>query len=67
MSLARTYRVTTSTNPSGFVHTCEDVQIKPDGVKLLNGKGAQATIVAYYSNKVVESITEISVQAALAN
>uniref|UniRef100_A0AAU6W113 Uncharacterized protein n=3 Tax=unclassified bacterial viruses TaxID=12333 RepID=A0AAU6W113_9VIRU len=58
--MKRTYRVITSTNPTGSVHTCEDVQIKPDGVKLLNGKGAQATIVAYYANKVVESIVEVT-------
>ena len=59
--MKRTYRVTLNTNPAGVVHTCEDVQIKPEGVKLLNGKGAQATVVAYYSSRVFESITEVTV------
>uniref|UniRef100_A0AAU6W174 Uncharacterized protein n=1 Tax=Pseudomonas phage Drael01 TaxID=3138533 RepID=A0AAU6W174_9VIRU len=41
-------------------HTCDDVQIKPDSIKFLNGKGAAAAVVAYYPANRVMSIVEVT-------
>lgn len=50
--MSRVYSVELIDNTGGGVtvkhHTCDDVQIKPEAVKFLNGKGATATVVAYY-------------------
>lgn len=40
-------------------HSCDDVQIKPESIKLLNGKGVAATVVAYYPAHRVLSLEEV--------
>ena len=60
--MSRTYSVElTAADYTAVVkqHTCDDVQIKPDSIKFLNGKGASATVVAYYPANRVLSLEEV--------
>lgn len=59
--MSRTYSIELSAPGGGVTvkqHTADDVQIKPDSIKFLNGKGAAATVVAYYPAHRVLSLEE---------
>lgn len=61
--MSRTYSVELVDVSGGGIatkkHICDDVQIKPEAVKFLNGKGAAATVVAYYPTHRVLSVEEV--------
>lgn len=60
--MSRTYTVELADqfgNAATKQHTADDVQIKPESVKFLNGKGAAASVVAYYPAHRVLSIEEV--------
>lgn len=60
--MSRKYSVELIDNTGGGItvktHTADDVQIQPGSVKFLNGKGAAATVVAYYPAHRVLSLEE---------
>lgn len=53
------YRVEFSDTSEAKTHDADDVQIKPESIKFLNGKGAAATVVAYYPAHRVSSVEEV--------
>jgi hypothetical protein len=57
--MSRTYTVEFIDTATTKTHTADDVQIKPDSIKFLNGKGAAATVVAYYPAHRVTSVEEV--------
>jgi len=57
--MSRKYTVAFRDTAETKTHTADDVQIKPDSIKFLNGKGASATVVAYYPIHRVASLEEV--------
>lgn len=61
--MSRTYSVELFDSIQAGITTknviCDDVQIKDATVKFLNGKGASATVVAYYPTHRVLSVEEV--------
>lgn len=56
-----TYQITFHSNlvQEPVTHKADDAQITPQTIKLLNGKGANAKLVAFYPTDTVRSVVVV--------